>query len=464
MSELNDTATNIYNRLASAPTFHPAGADLFTDWNMQAGDVVTVKAGTDSYNVPIYNMRLHWAGDSKIEVESTGNPEREPLPAIKRREYASGASAYGGIKSLGGALATTASVLRSEISSSNSLIYTVVQQTETELRAEMHNIESDMHGEIVATAQSLRIDYSRAESQIYSTINVTADSLRVEYSNAESGLYSSIQITAESIRAEVHTADSLLQSEIVQNASQIALRVKSSELTTELDIQLGNVIVRGGNLIVEGYITSDGLVTTMGSFSGSIYASGSIGTPSSMAAASITLDGESLTSKVMSLSTALWTVAADGDIDLTHYHQCSVDSAGKVSFGAPQLTQPAPFDLADTQYYKDGVAAVTLKSQTPYTWTNGVYLSNLGAVSATVTANLTNNKTPSGAVLIPVSIPSGPTVSGAYVSDFSVANVVPQTGNKYKVTANIWVKVRMSDNTESGPYGPYHPQDTYDPN
>ena len=101
MSELNTAATNIYNRLAAAPTFHPAGADLFTDWNIQAGDVVTVTSDETDYTVPIYNMKLHWAGDSKIDVESTGNPEREPLPAIKRKEYASGVANYSAQKSLG---------------------------------------------------------------------------------------------------------------------------------------------------------------------------------------------------------------------------------------------------------------------------------------------------------------------------------------------------------------------------
>lgn len=351
MSELNDTATNIYNRLASAPTFHPAGADLFTDWNLQAGDVVTVKSGTDSYSVPIYNMRLHWAGDSKIDVESTGNPEREPLPAIKRREYASGASAYGGIKSLGGALATATSVLRSEISSSNSLIYTVVQQTETELRAEMHNIESDMQGEIVATAQALHIEYSTANSQIYSTINITATSLRTEYSNAESGLYSSIEQTASQIRTEVHTADYAMQSEIVQNASQIALRVKSSELTTELDIQLGNVIVRDGNLIVEGYITADGLSTAIANM-------GTVDVSALRCAGNITASG-AVTGSGLYISGGSGQASTSVGGAIASFGSTSA-SGGTITIPWTKLdgtTGNINFNIADTQYYKDGVSA-----------------------------------------------------------------------------------------------------------
>ena len=85
----------IYDRLASAPTFHPLSADLFTDWNLQAGDVVTVQSGDESYASPIYSMRMKWSGAPKVEVESTGNTEREPLPAMDRKQYDMGAGMGG---------------------------------------------------------------------------------------------------------------------------------------------------------------------------------------------------------------------------------------------------------------------------------------------------------------------------------------------------------------------------------
>ena len=100
MSELSTAATNILNRLVAAPTYHPGNADLFTDWNLQAGDVVTVAADGENYSVPIYNMKLKWTGQSKVEVESTGNPKREPPPAVNRKSYGSAAGGYGGQKQL----------------------------------------------------------------------------------------------------------------------------------------------------------------------------------------------------------------------------------------------------------------------------------------------------------------------------------------------------------------------------
>lgn len=100
MSELSTAATNILNRLVAAPTYHPGNADLFTDWNLQAGDVVTVAADGENYSVPIYNMKLKWTGQSKVEVESTGNPKREPPPAVNRKSYGASAGGYGGQKQL----------------------------------------------------------------------------------------------------------------------------------------------------------------------------------------------------------------------------------------------------------------------------------------------------------------------------------------------------------------------------
>lgn len=91
----NEAENAIYNRLASAPSFHPASVDLFTrDWMLEPGDIVSVRSGDESYAVPIYSMNLDWRGDTKVTVESTGNQTRDPLPALRRKQYGGGAAAY----------------------------------------------------------------------------------------------------------------------------------------------------------------------------------------------------------------------------------------------------------------------------------------------------------------------------------------------------------------------------------
>lgn len=182
MSELNTAATNILNRLVAAPTYHPGNADLFTDWNLQAGDVVTVAADGESYSVPIYNMKLKWTGQSKVEVESTGNPKREPPPAVNRKSYGSAAGGYGGQKQLSDTL---------------------------------HDAGLFVDPETGVWA------YASEQGEDYAL-----------------GATFSVQSTA------------------------INLKVSKGNVSTQLAVECGNVHVSGGNLTVDGYITSEGLKTT----------------------------------------------------------------------------------------------------------------------------------------------------------------------------------------------------------
>lgn len=95
----NDAETAIYNRLAAAPTFHPADVRLLPDdWALEAGDVVTVSEGDDSYNVPIYAMDLDWRGSPQVNIQSTGNQQRDPLAVLSHRQYGAGSGGYGAMK------------------------------------------------------------------------------------------------------------------------------------------------------------------------------------------------------------------------------------------------------------------------------------------------------------------------------------------------------------------------------
>lgn len=103
----NEAEQAIYNRLASTPTFHPATADIFaTDWGLDAGDVVAVRSGNDTYNVPVYNMSLNWKGNSRVQIQSTGNETRKPLSALKRRQYGGGSARHKEIEEQGTVIET----------------------------------------------------------------------------------------------------------------------------------------------------------------------------------------------------------------------------------------------------------------------------------------------------------------------------------------------------------------------
>lgn len=56
-----------------------------------------------------------------------------------------------------------------------------------------------------------------------------------------------------------------LYSQISQNATDITLKVSKGDVATQLSVECGNVSVTGGNLTVDGYVTSAGLATEIAS-------------------------------------------------------------------------------------------------------------------------------------------------------------------------------------------------------
>lgn len=94
MTSKADAKAAIYTRLASAPTFHPANAKVFSDWTLESGDIVSMQYGEDSYNLPIYSMDMVWKGVPNVTIGNTGNKERPPLEKMAQRESARGGSAY----------------------------------------------------------------------------------------------------------------------------------------------------------------------------------------------------------------------------------------------------------------------------------------------------------------------------------------------------------------------------------
>lgn len=93
--------SKIFRKLADALTFHPAGAKLFMpDWALEPGDIVTVSSDNEDYDVPLYSMNFTWNGQGMAEVQSTGNQKREPLSALRRKEYQSGRRGAGRIREI----------------------------------------------------------------------------------------------------------------------------------------------------------------------------------------------------------------------------------------------------------------------------------------------------------------------------------------------------------------------------
>ena len=392
MSELSTAANNIYNRLRAAPTFHPASADLFSDWNVQSGDVVTVKADGESYQVPVYNMKLKWSGAPKVEVESTGNPEREPLPAIKRREYAANSSNYSEQKSLRGGVGAAQSGVR-EI---NGILYAAGLQVDpvtgvwlyasekgadyalgSSFKVQADSIASvvektgindlgqseTLYTRIVQTESDITTEVARAqgaETTIGSRVTQNADSITAIVSktgvdNLDAGetLYSKITQTAGQISTEVtnrQNADSRLSSRITQTENNIALVVTNGSISAASIVAAINgagssVTISADHVDLEGYVT----VSKLTGQGASVY--GLLAADDGHYYGALTVDG---TADVGNL-------AVNGLGFFYHKHELSAsESNGVITITEGNITSDnvsVNFNIADTKFYKDAVSA-----------------------------------------------------------------------------------------------------------
>ena len=161
-----------------------------------------------------------------------------------------------------------------------------IDLTEEKLRAEFNNIADSLRSELEMSAESLRVEFENLNNSTRSELQITSESLRAEFENLNNSTRSELQITSESLKAEftneinstrnelLITSESLrstitdtasgLQTQIDQNKESINLRVSKGDVGTQLAVELGNVSISGGNLVVDGYVTSAGLDAAIG--------------------------------------------------------------------------------------------------------------------------------------------------------------------------------------------------------
>jgi len=84
--------------------------------------------------------------------------------------------------------------------------------------------------------------------------------------NGLQALYSGIQVNTGAITSEVSrasAAEGALSSRITQTADQISLKVSKGQVKTELAVECGNVRIVGGNLVIDGMVTTSELETAI---------------------------------------------------------------------------------------------------------------------------------------------------------------------------------------------------------
>lgn len=348
------TEESIYNRLASAPQYHPSNASLFADWNMQAGDVVQIKSDDSVYDVPIYNLKLKWNGASKIDVESTGNPEREPLPALKRREYSSNSSNYAAQKSYGGGLGSALE----KIANINGIMYAAGLQVDPVSGVLLYASE---HGSDYALGSSFKVQSDAITQEV---TRATA---------AEGEAYTRIQTTADGLSAEVaraSDAEGALSARITVNAEGISTKVEKNGVISAINQSAEAVTINANRINLEGYVTATSFeaeqarltnlmtgqtqattISTQTLRAGSTYTASLYVNTEEFAKRNIYIGGTTVSGFYL----------GDTNLNLAHYHAITAtENNGVITItqGAAQDTAGSDsFNIADTNFYKAAVAS-----------------------------------------------------------------------------------------------------------
>ena len=85
------STNNILKRLNSVEGYHPFTASTFSDWSIEAGDIISVSRDGTSYKSPVSSSNLVWKGQPQVRVSSTGTKAREAVSVMSAKEYSGSA-------------------------------------------------------------------------------------------------------------------------------------------------------------------------------------------------------------------------------------------------------------------------------------------------------------------------------------------------------------------------------------
>ena len=196
----------IYQRLNGADEYHPLDAETFNDWSMEAGDIVTVSRGSDSYQSPIHNMKVVWKGAPQTTISSTGKKERDTVTKQAKRKYGRGGSGLRSAEGLGHRIEETDEHWQSMYWDGYNGLSSRIEQTATYWQAEFNNMYDGLRGFVEITAEHWEAEFQNTYAGLVGYVEVTAEHWKTAFENAYAGLVGYVEVTAEGWHSEFQNA------------------------------------------------------------------------------------------------------------------------------------------------------------------------------------------------------------------------------------------------------------------
>jgi len=147
---------DILRRLNSVDGYHPFTASTFSDWSIEAGDIISVSRDGTKYQSPVCSSTLVWKGQPQVNVSSTGTQEREAIAVMSAKEYSGSARSGNSYRS---------GVYRGRY---DSTLDSHIQESERQVLISIDNLDKKLGTRIDQTDTSVsmsvgRLKYSKIE-------------------------------------------------------------------------------------------------------------------------------------------------------------------------------------------------------------------------------------------------------------------------------------------------------------
>lgn len=233
----NEALNPIYDRLTQAPTYHPLSANTFADWSMEAGDLITVSRDGQSYQAPVHSSTMTWRGKQQIEVNATGNKERESIAKVSAKKY--NGRGGGGIRNnqaiywemfsddghLAHSIEATESVLRSTIRDTEQGLTSVIEQTASHIHMYVDNSYDQLRAGLFLTASTAQLYVDDRYHQMQTGLLLTASQARLYVDDKYNQMQTGLMLTSSSAWMYVDSKYNQMQSGLALTASSAKLYV-----------------------------------------------------------------------------------------------------------------------------------------------------------------------------------------------------------------------------------------------
>lgn len=272
------TLAPIYERLNSVPEYHPFNADTFSDWSMEAGDMVTVSRDGKSYTSPVHSSEMTWKGQSQISVKSDGSEERESISNATKKKYGRGGSGYRNDNHLWQELLDDYNGLYSFFEVTSSRMYThfeglydglssTFEITRSRMYVDFQGMYDGLSSTLEVTRSRLYVHFTGLYDGLSSTLEVTRSRLYTHFTGLYDGLSSTLEVTRSRLYANLENTYTNLQSSIDAQAGRIDLvvegtgansHIKPAVIQASINAATGQskILLSADNVVVDGTLVT----------------------------------------------------------------------------------------------------------------------------------------------------------------------------------------------------------------